>query len=446
LDVKYAAYGKAVPPRPIRVRAGTWAGSAQAMADGSQPQPWHCLPFVEGSVYGLELVYPFGTECHVVNDGGAVRFDFDHAREPGGGLTGGEFITFNPKDRPKFYLFNTRLDVQAPPGHVVRTEPHPRFFTDDTGTVPVALIGHVHSEWYPRKLFVVFKVPPPGTRHVFRKGEAYAQVLFVPQRGGYKVTAMTPAEEAARRDLEQALDEAKSHVADHSWRNPDGAEFNNHYKLLARAYAEGGAAAVRRMVDDGQRRKRGELPLDKPIPEALKAAGELVSRQQFDDARTVYRDVLERDPNNAAALSGLGVCVGCTGAPLSGVELMRQAIALMPNEAAFHENLGQMLVLTQRYAEAVAAYRTAMRLRPNDAALASNVGLLIVRLGNFDEGLKLCRHAAATDPRCAVAHYRTGVILTQLRQHDAARAAYQAALAADPAFEPAMQALTAPAK
>ena len=116
------------------MKAGGWGGAPDPMADGSHPQPWHCLPFVDASTYGLELVYPYETECRVVNENGAVRFDWDPAREPGGILSGGEFMFFNAKGAPEYYLFNTRLDVQAPPGHVLRTEPHPHYFTDGTGT------------------------------------------------------------------------------------------------------------------------------------------------------------------------------------------------------------------------------------------------------------------------------------------------------------------------
>ena len=442
LDIKYATYANALPPRPIRMKVGGWAGTPDGMVDGSEPQPWHCQPFVEGSVYGLELIYPFETPCDVVNNGGAVHFEWDYLKEPGGILTGGEFLTATPKDRPATYLFNTRLDIQAPPGYVIRSEPHPRYFTDTTGTVPLAFIGHVQTEWYPRKLFLVFKSPPPGGRHLFRKGEPYAQILFVPQRVSYRVTAMPPEEEAQRRELEQAMDAARSHIADNVWHNPDGSEFNNHYKVMARAFADSGQDGVRRAIDEGVARMRASMPQDMPLAECVRMADELVAKQKFEEARTLYKHVLERDPNNAPALSGLGVCVGCTGAPVSGVELMRQAIALQPNVPKFHANLGEMLLLMNRYADAVSAYRTAMRLNPGDAALMSHVGLLTARLGDLAEGLRLCRTAVATDPRCAVAHYRAGLILAQLGQGEQARAAYHAALAADPSFEPARRALS----
>src|SRR5262249_38342120 len=157
-----------------------------------------------GSTYGLELLYPYETECHVVGADGTIRFEWDFTKEPGGGLTGGEFRAFSPVEASKYYLFNTRLDLQPPPGYVLRTEPHPRFFTDDTHTGPWAMIGHLQNEWYPRLVFVVFRGPRQGERQIFRKGEPFAQVLAVPQRLRHEAARMADEEAAERRRLEQA--------------------------------------------------------------------------------------------------------------------------------------------------------------------------------------------------------------------------------------------------
>ena len=99
---------------------------------------------------------------------------WDRAKEPGG-LPGPSEFTLSTPPPPQNYLFATGIDIQAPPGYALRTEPHPRFFADTTGTVPAVVYGHLHSEWWPKKLFVVFKIPAlPGQRHIFRKGEPYA--------------------------------------------------------------------------------------------------------------------------------------------------------------------------------------------------------------------------------------------------------------------------------
>jgi hypothetical protein len=159
----------------------------------------------------LELLYQYETECHIINNAGDLRIEWDYRKEPGGVLGQDEFSI--AATRPAHsYVFATSVDMQAPPGHVLRTEPHTRFFTDTTGTVPVAIVGHVKTEWWAKKLFVSFKAPDAGQRHIFRKGEPYVQILFVPQRMAFPTIKMNPDEEVARSQLEEGILAAKSHI------------------------------------------------------------------------------------------------------------------------------------------------------------------------------------------------------------------------------------------
>lgn len=441
LTIKYATYANAIPPQRVKLEKPGWAGGTRKMVDGSEPEPWHCLPFIEGATYGLELLYPYETECHVVNDNGAIRFEFDYAKEPGGILTGGEFITFFPKPPEKFYLFNTRLDIVAPPGQVLRTEPHPRAFTDETGTAPLAICGHVQSEWWTRKLFVVFKSPRPGERHVFRKGDPYVQILFVPQRTNYELEKLTEEEEAQRRRREAEVDAAKSQISSNLWKNPAGNEFGDYYKVLARSFQRDGQSGVESVVAEGTRRHQAGLPHDKSIAEALEQAGEMVRRHQYNEAKAIYQHVLTREPGNPDALSHLGICVAVTGAPMVGLKLMAQAVQALPNAPTYHNNLGELLRMLGRFAEAEAEFRTSLRLNPRDVGICSTLALTVAQQGRTAEGLEAARAAIAMAPGAAAPHYRLGLIYAQLRNHAEARASFEKALALDPGYAPAREAM-----
>ncbi len=49
----------------------------------------------------------------------------------------------------------------------VRTEPHPRFYTDPNDDVPLAVPALLRTSWWPMISFVVFKAPPEGrTRYL----------------------------------------------------------------------------------------------------------------------------------------------------------------------------------------------------------------------------------------------------------------------------------------
>lgn len=430
------------PPQRIRLDVGGWAGAAdQKLEDGSEVQPWHCLPFAEGSTYGLELVYPHENECHVINDDGAVRFEWDFYSEPPGTVSGGEFLLFSPRDAPGQYMFNTRIDLQAPPGHVLRIEPHPRFFTDLSGEAPPAIIANLQTEWWAKPLVVVFKVPPPGTRHVFRKGEPYAQVIFVPQRAQYDLERMTEDEEARRFMSARAVERAKDQIATRAWTNKAGQVQTNHYKVLAAAFAREGADGVDAVVRDADARHAAGLPPERGTDEYLAQGTALIKEHKYDQAWNVFSLVLRRDPQNAEALLNAGICAACRGSAVQGLEMMEQAIALRPDSAEFHAHLGTVRRLLGRLDEAESAFRASLRLNPENPGILAALALTLAHRGRAEEALRLCDQALAMSPTAPLLHVRKGQILAALKRLAEARASYDAALALDPTFAPARQAI-----
>jgi len=125
LEIRYRLEGKALPPRPVRVSLPGWGGSPEMKKEnGSSPQPWHCPPHTEGATHGMELVYQFDTEVRIVNDAGRISIYRDREREPDGS-PGPNFVLSVPLPSQN-YLFSTCIDIQAPPGYVIRAQPHPR--------------------------------------------------------------------------------------------------------------------------------------------------------------------------------------------------------------------------------------------------------------------------------------------------------------------------------
>jgi tetratricopeptide (TPR) repeat protein len=397
LNIKYMTYMNSQPPRPIKLDIGGWSGPAEKMVDGSNPQPWHCLPFIEGSTHGLELVYSFETPCDVVNDNGTVRFDWDFAREPGGILTGSEFLLFSPTRASKYYLLNTRIDVQPPVGYALRTEPHPRYFTDDSGTFPLAMIGQLQNEWYPRQLFVVFRAPLPGHRHTFRKGEPHSQILFVPKQT-YELTKMTSEEERRRRDLERNINVSRFEIAEHAWRHPDDVTFNNHYKVLARAYARDGMVGVEQAVRDAVAKRDKAFPLDKSVPEYLAMGEKLLVDKRYEDAHRAYAHVLSIDPNNAEALSQIGICLVCLGGVMQAIQVMTAATQIEPRVSKYHWNLGELFRRLGRFKEAEQSIRNSVSVNPNDPGALSLLGLVLHQQGKPQEARACYEAALAIDP------------------------------------------------
>ena len=85
-----------------------------------------------------------------------------------------------PHLRQGVHTYQLLLDLKVGKERAVRTEPHPRFYTDTTDTVLVAVPALLRTEWWPMISFVVFKSPAVGGTHIFRPGEPMLQILIVP--------------------------------------------------------------------------------------------------------------------------------------------------------------------------------------------------------------------------------------------------------------------------
>lgn len=247
LNVKYRTWFKGIPPRPIKLEIPGWAGEHNSHSDGDKPQPWHCPPFVEGSTYGLELCYPFDTECHVKMVNGNVVFEGDFREENKGcpDVQLPPFVSF----APAHFGMTSAVDIRVPPGYILRLEPHPRFYTDTTGTAPCCLVGHIQTEWWPKIFFVVFKNPLPGQTIIFKKGEPYGQALVLPRKISYQIEEMSEKEKLERLLTDKKMDDYSKKYVKNDWKDHQGHNFTDKYKQLSAIANKGGSQAVEKFLD-----------------------------------------------------------------------------------------------------------------------------------------------------------------------------------------------------
>ena len=244
--LKYRSWYKGEAPRQIRLQIPGWSGEPNEHKNGDVPQPWHCTPFVEGSTYGIELLYSFDTECTVKMVDGEVQFIGDFSRENLPESVIPPFSNF----APGHFGMTSCLDIEVPEGYVLRIEPHPRYYTDETYTVPLAIPGHLNTSMWPRIFFVVFKNPMPNQTYVFRKGEPYAQIIILPRKMLYEITPMTSAESTSRAILEDNLEKYHKKFVQNSWHDHKNNNFDDKYKLLNQIFIRHGKSGVQKFLQD----------------------------------------------------------------------------------------------------------------------------------------------------------------------------------------------------
>ncbi|MBV9110244.1 MAG: hypothetical protein JO306_12610, partial [Gemmatimonadetes bacterium] len=221
--VKYRAEHPNLRPRRTKLEVPGWAGQPEPRQDGSHEHPWHCVPFSEYARAGLEIPYPHGHELRVSVQEGAFRFDgaFDDEHVP----------PFRPFGR-EYYTYQLLLDLKVDAGLAIKVETHPRFFTDTTGTVPVA-VPAILRHWWPMIYFVVFKAPGEGRVDIFRPGEPMFAVTIVRPDDKLELMEM-PEEEAAERELiSRRIYASRATLgADSEWTSATDTVFDGTYRRL----------------------------------------------------------------------------------------------------------------------------------------------------------------------------------------------------------------------
>ena len=231
-DIKFRLTNPGLRPRKTRLEMPGWAGKPEPRTDGSHEYAWHCLPFTEGAQYGIEIFYPYDNELHVTNKNGELQFDGDFGPAPDEDLQWPPFRSFG-RD---YFTYQLLLDLNVDREWAVRTEPHPRFYTDTTGTVPIAVPALLRTEWWPMISFVVFKAPQEGQVHIFRPGEPMLQILVLPVTCDVNLVRMTE-EEAAEREVRGRRIHASrpTLAADSTWTSSTNTVFDGTYRYLLRA-------------------------------------------------------------------------------------------------------------------------------------------------------------------------------------------------------------------
>lgn len=238
VKLKYRTWFKGAPPRPIKLEVPGWAGQKHFETG----QPWHCKPFVAAATYGLELVYPFDTEVTVTAENGTCEFLYESEDEWKQINQTKQFPFSN--FTPNHFGFTSSVDIKTEPGYSTMILPHPRFFTDMTGSVPVPSCGMLESDWWPKIFFIAFRAPLAGHKYVFRKGEGYAQLMFVPHETTYQIEQMGAQESKDRQETEWLMSLLLKHVANKKWKDKFGQVFNNEYKTLSMIARKDGPEAV----------------------------------------------------------------------------------------------------------------------------------------------------------------------------------------------------------
>jgi hypothetical protein len=135
-----------------------------------------------------------------------------------------------------YYSYQISLDLEVPSGWAIRTEPHPRYYTDATNTTPLAVPALIRTEWWPMMFFCIFKAPPKGVTHIFRKHEPFISIIVLPAEPALDLRPMAQDQEAERELRARRLGASRDTLAEGTrWVSTTDTVFDGAYRQMFRA-------------------------------------------------------------------------------------------------------------------------------------------------------------------------------------------------------------------
>jgi tetratricopeptide (TPR) repeat protein len=185
-------------------------------------------------------------------------------------------------------------------------------------------------------------------------------------------------------------------------------------------------------------------------------------------AELIYREILEKSPNDVNALHLLGVLYHQLGRSDSAISYITRALEIDPYFAEAYNNLGNAVRAAGRLQEAMTYYsraleidpyfteaynnlgnvyletnqpatardflQRAVELTPNFAEACNNLGKALSETGFFDEAISYCQKAIEIKPNYAEAHYNLGTLYKEKNRLEEARESFEKAIEIKPDF------------
>lgn len=163
-----------------------------------------------------------------------------------------------------------------------------------------------------------------------------------------------------------------------------------------------------------------------PLP-AIQTALEHHRAGHLPQAKALYQQILQIEPNHPDALHYLGALAIHEGNHGAAVELIGRAARIRPSRTV-HYNLGNALKALGELGRAAESYRKAIALKPDYAEAHVNLGNILQAQGKLEEAAGHYRRALQFNPGLADAHVNLGNALNDQGKPGEAVASYLRAL------------------
>lgn len=149
----------------------------------------------------------------------------------------------------------------------------------------------------------------------------------------------------------------------------------------------------------------------------MEQARQLETAQRYQEAETLYRTILKRQPTNDDIRAALARVLSWQGSYIEATDLYRSLVQRHPNDLDFTTALARVLSWQKSTAEAKAIYEQALQNNPNHAETLEGLANLFYWNDQLDEALPYYERAYAVTSNPALAER---IVLIKNRQTEPA--------------------------
>ena len=155
---------------------------------------------------------------------------------------------------------------------------------------------------------------------------------------------------------------------------------------------------------------------------------------QLQQAATIYKQVLDIDPENGDALHLLGLVSHQSGQSATAIALIKRALKISPNQHDFLCNLADILRESGQFKEAARVYQYVIQLQPESAEMYTVLGLTLKDAKQFEGAVQAYHQAIRINPVYDDVYSHLGNVLQEQDKLEESIQAYHQAIALNPEY------------
>jgi len=173
------------------------------------------------------------------------------------------------------------------------------------------------------------------------------------------------------------------------------------------------------------------------IDHLIEKAKILLSKGNLEDAKKVFENILEIEPNHYKTITNIGAIYLSLDELVKAEEKFKKAIIIKPEFEIAHYNLGITQKKLNKLDSAKESFEKAINLKKNYVEAHTNLGTIFLKLDKLNDAKSCFEKAIEFDPRFADAHYNLGITQAKQFKYKNAEISYKNAIKFKPNFQEA---------